>query len=325
MRGSVSYVLPLRSRPGDGVTGEFTHYLDWLSRRTDLIVVDGSDAATFADHHVAWGSLASHVRPAPDLRCANGKVWGVLTGIRIARHDRVLIADDDVRYDEEALRRVADLLSRADLVRPQNYFQPLPWHARWDTARILINRALGNDFPGTLGIRRSFLLRVGGYDGDVLFENLELIRTVRAAGGRVVDAPSVFIPRIPPTVARFWEQRPRQAYDDWAQPAKFAAFLATAPLALVAARAKPGSVAACAGLAVLTANAGRLRHDGAKVFDPFSALFAPVWIVERSILVWVALARRLFGGGCPYAGSVIRRAATSPRALRRRFRSRSSG
>jgi hypothetical protein len=321
----LSYVLPVRSRPGDGETAALTDYLEWLSTQVDLIVVDGSDAATFAEHHVAWGSLARHVPPAPDLRCANGKVWGVLTGIRIARHERVVIADDDIRYDGESLERVGDLLGRADLVRPQNYFEPLPWHARWDTARILINRALGNDFPGTLGIRRSFLRAAGGYDGDVLFENLELIRTVRAAGGRIVDAPSLFIPRLPPTAARFWEQRPRQAYDDWAQPAKFVAFLAAIPALLLAARSKPRAIVAGAGLAVLTANAGRLRHGGANVFDPLSTLFAPIWFLERSILAWVALVRRVLGGGCPYAGSVIPRAATPSRQLKRRFRPRSSG
>ena len=90
-----------------------------------------------------------------------------------------MIADDDVRYDEAALTAVHRLLGRADLVRPQNYFDPLPWHAWWDTGRTLLNRALGADYPGTLAVRRSTFLAMGGYDPDVLFENLELIRTVR--------------------------------------------------------------------------------------------------------------------------------------------------
>ena len=146
-----------------------------------------------------------------------------------ATHELVVIADDDVRYDDDGLERMARLLAGADLVRPQNYFDPLPWHARWDTARILLNRAIGSDHPGTLGVRRSFLASVGGYDGDVLFENLELVRTVRAGGGRVVDEPALFIRRRPPTLRRFLEQRPRQAYDDWAQPLRFAFFLAAGP------------------------------------------------------------------------------------------------
>ena len=145
--------------------------------------MDGSEPDEFRSHRDRWSAFAAHVRPADDIHCANGKVRGVLTGLRLATHELVVIADDDVRYDDDGLRRMARLLADADLVRPQNYFEPLPWHARWDTARILLNRAIGSDFPGTLGVRRSFLASVGGYDGDVLFENLELMRTVTAARG----------------------------------------------------------------------------------------------------------------------------------------------
>ncbi len=58
---------------------------------------------------------------------------------------------------------VLELLGGADLVRPQNYFAPAPWHARWDTGRILLDRAFASDYPGTLGVRRSTLLGAVGY------------------------------------------------------------------------------------------------------------------------------------------------------------------
>jgi hypothetical protein len=323
--GRLSYVLPIRSRPRDGGTQELTEYLAWLGERVDLVIVDGSDHDSFLIHRERWSRFAMHVPPADDIRCANGKVRGVLTGLRLATEEAVVIADDDVRYDDDGLEHMARLLAEADLVRPQNYFDPLPWHARWDTARILLNRALGSDFPGTLGVRRSFLRSIGGYDGDVLFENLELIRTVKAAGGRVVDAPSLFIRRRPPTFARFLEQRPRQAYDDWAQPVRFALFLAVGPaIAATTARWPRGLVLAAAAM-ILAAGLGRTRTEGHDVFDRISPLFAPLWITERAALSWVALTRRLVGGGCPYAGTVIRRAATPPRVLKRRLRSRLSG
>src|SRR5215217_4010099 len=113
-----------------------------------------------------------------------GKVGGVLTGVRLASHECLVVADDDVRYDADSLARVVEGLRGADVVRPQNYFTPLPWHARWDTARMLLNRMTGGDWPGTLGVRRSVLRATNGYDGRVMFENLELVRTVLAAGGR---------------------------------------------------------------------------------------------------------------------------------------------
>jgi glycosyl transferase family 21 len=323
--GGLSYVLPLRSRAGDSDEEELTEYLAWLSGRVDLIVVDGSEPSSFLTHRDRWGAFATHVSPAADIRCANGKVRGVLTGLRLAAHELVVIADDDVRYNDENLDRMAQLLAVADLVRPQNYFDPLPWHARWDTARILLNRAVGSDFPGTLGVRRSFLSSIGGYDGDVLFENLELIRTVAAGGGRVVDAPTLFVRRRPPTFPRFMEQRPRQAYDDLAQPFRFAVFLATFPAVVAVTRRRPRVLVLATGSAIVAANLGRFRNEGRGIFDRLSPLFAPLWIGERAILAWVALTRRVLGRGCPYAGTVIRRAANPPRALRRRLGSRLSG
>ena len=325
MNRSLSYVLPFRSRPGGGEVEELTGYLEWLSERVELVIVDGSDRRSFRTHRELWSPFATHVPPADDIRCANGKVRGVLTGLRLATHELVVIADDDVRYDDDGLRHMARLLAEAELVRPQNYFDPLPWHARWDTARILLNRAVGSDFPGTLGVRRSFLASIGGYDGDVLFENLELMRTVTAAGGRIVDEPTLFVRRRPPTFARFLEQRPRQAYDDWAQPLRFAVFLSTGPALAVLARRRPRGLALAAGATILVAGIGRARNGGRRVFDRASPLFAPLWVGERAILAWVALTRRLTGGGCPYAGSVINRAANPTRVLRRRIRSPLSG
>jgi hypothetical protein len=321
----LSYVLPLRSRSGDPGTEELTEYLEWVGERADLVVVDGSDPTGFRTHHERWRAFATHVPPAEGIRCANGKVRGVLTGLGVATEEIVVLADDDVRYDDDSLERMTLLLADADLVRPQNYFDPLPWHARWDTARILLNRALGSDFPGTLGVRRSFLRSVGGYDGDVLFENLELIRTVSAAGGRVVDAPGLFVRRRPPTFARFIEQRPRQAYDDWAQPLRFAAFLAIGPAVGVATARDRRALVLAAGAAILAAYLGRAHHDGRVVFDRISPLLAPLWVTERAVLAWVALTRRLLGRGCPYAGTLIRRAANPPRVLRRRLRSPLAG
>jgi hypothetical protein len=315
-------VLPYRGGSADGEDDELRDYLRWLATRVDLVVVDGSDPAAFRAHHDRWPAAATHVPPDTDIACRNGKVRAVLTGMRHAVHASVVIADDDVRYDDDTLSAMGALLRDADLVRPQNVFDPLPWHARWDSARILLNRALGSDHPGTLGVRRSFLDAIGGYDGDVLFENLELVRTVAAAGGRVVDAPGLYVRRLPPSVARFLEQRPRQAYDDLAQPLRLGFFLALGPALVAIARSRPRALLVGAALSIVVAEVGRRRHRGARVFDRLSPMFAPAWILERTCLVWVALASRFGRGGCVYAGQVIRRAANPPRVLRRRLHAR---
>jgi hypothetical protein len=247
-----------------------------------------------------------------------GKVDGVMTGIVLASNESIVIADDDVRYGTTDLERIEALLAEADLVWPQNYFDPLPWHARWDTARTLINRAVRYDYPGTLGIRRSAVLAAGGYDGDVMFENLELRRTIEAAGGTVSTPLDLFVRRRPPTTRHFWSQRVRQAYDDLALPVRLGTFLAIIPASAgVVAAGRPVAIAAAAIGSMMLAEVGRRRAHGRRVFPATAALWAPAWVAERSITSWLALAARS-RGGVRYGGGRIRAAANSRRMLRRR-------
>jgi hypothetical protein len=69
----------------------------------------------------------------------------------------------------------------------------------------------GGDWPGTLGVRRSVLMRTGGHDGTAVFENLELVRTVCAAGGRELIPLYLYVARRPSTARHFLSQRVRQA------------------------------------------------------------------------------------------------------------------
>jgi hypothetical protein len=322
----VSYVLPLRwSEPGP--IDELAAYLRRIAAEVEeTIVVDGSPAPLFARHATALPRRVRHLPPHPDLDFRMGKVNGVLTGLRECAHERVVIADDDVRYEPAALRRAAVLLAEADLVRPQNYFDELPWHARWDSGRSLLNRVFTGDptfpvgdFPGTLAVRRSTFFDSGAYDGDALFENLELMRTIRAAGGRVLTPLDLYVARRPPSTAHFLSQRVRQAYDDFAIPARLGAFLALPPLAAELARRRHWRALAAAALAaVAVAELGRRRAGGAERFPLSGSLLAPVWIAERSLSAWLAVAARL-RGGVRYGDGRLRHAATPMRRLRRRY------
>ena len=318
------YVLPLRCEHDADLTG-LTDYLRWLRTQAEVVVVDGSAQPWFERHRRAWGSLVTHVAPDPDLRCANGKVAGVITGMRRVRARKVVIADDDVRYDVLALTAVVHALADADLVVPQNYFRPAPWHCRWDTARSLLNRALGHDYPGTLAVRRAAFLRLGCYDGDVLFENLELIRTVRARGGTVRYLRSPLVRRLPPDARTFLSQRVRQAYDSLAQPWRLAAELAIVPAAVVALHRGKGAFGRCLAAAVLVAEAGRRRAGGRAVFPADGALWTPLWLAERGVCSWLAVASRVLRGGVEYRGGRLRVAAHSVTRLRARFADAGTG
>lgn len=324
------YILPLRWTEDSGLadlSAYLRHLVDWIP----VTVVDGSDPGLFERHRAAFPAAVRHIRPDPHAsvehqdagggHTGNGKVAGVMAGVLASGAESLVIADDDVRYTREALAAVVHHLKSADVVRPQNYFAPRPWHARWDTARTLLNRAWSADWPGTLGVRRSALLATGGYAG-VLFENLELVRTIKAAGGSERTVPDLFVARRPPTARHFLHQRVRQAYDDLALPRRLAAELALLPVTCAAALFLPVKVRrlvlpGLAGAAVAVAEIGRRRHNGTAVFPASAAWFAPLWALERAVCAWLALAFRM-GGGIPYAGSRIRTAAHSEAELRRR-------
>ena len=324
---TAEYILPLRWTD-DSDLPDLADYLRCLIDWIPVTVVDGSAADLFEHHGQVFPPAVRHLRPeARNASAGNGKVAGVMTGVRASTADLLVIADDDVRYTRESLAAVVHHLSSADVVRPQNYFDPLPWHAGWDTARTLINRAWSADFPGTLALRRSALLATDGYCG-VLFENLELLRTIKAAGGREKVIPDLFVARRPPKARHFLKQRVRQAYDDFAQPRRLAAELALLP-AIVAAACLPsrlrGPVFLGLGAApAVAAGIGRRRHRGMTVF-PFRAVwFAPLWTLERAVCIWIALACRLTGG-VPYAGTRLKTAAHTEAELRRRHHGKLAG
>ena len=308
---AASYVLPIAAQASQARA--LSGYLRRLSQAVDdVIVVDGSPQETFKAHARAWSAHVRHM--CPERQATNGKVAGVMTGVQAARHESVIIADDDVRYRRAEFARMLALLQEYEVVRPQNYFRPLPWHARWDTARSLLNRLGDGDWPGTLGIRRSVLLEAGGYSGEVLFENLELVRTIQAAGGRETVPLDLFIARRPPDTDHFFSQRLRQAYDEWARPRRLAAQLALLPAGLLLGRRSPRWLLAAA-CAMAAAEAGRRKGKGRNIFPSSSAVWAPAWLAERAVTSWMALGTRLLFGGVRYRSSRLRNAATPPRIL----------
>lgn len=295
----ISYLVPLKAAAADH---DLVRYLGELAAVVDdVLLVDGSAPDVFAEHARALDGSVLHL--PPELDVPNGKVANVLTGLAHARHDLVVTADDDVRWTEAGLRAAIVAMDDADVGRPQNHFDPAPWHARWDTGRILLNRSLGGDWPGTMLVRRAKL--PDGYAADCLFENLELERTVRANGGRARVLHDVFVGRRPPSTGKFLEQRVRQAYDELARPWRFVIQLALLPVLLVG----RGPVAwRLAVLGIGVAELGRRRDGGTRIWPPTAALWAPAWIAERSVTAWLALLayRR---GGVRFGGTRFRTAA----------------
>ena len=94
------YVLPLRWAD-DRDLPDLVAYLGALVGWLPVTVVDGSDAERFAAHARAFPAGVRHVRPDPHPG-RNGKVAGVLTGLRLVTADRIVVADESVTLPRAA-------------------------------------------------------------------------------------------------------------------------------------------------------------------------------------------------------------------------------
>ncbi len=300
-----TYILPIRRIDAlHREVDDLAEYFGKLAREDcEVLIVDGSSPEIFARHDHAWRELCRHVPVDRRYTYLNGKVNGVHTGVDLASCESIILADDDIRYTSEDIRRALALLKRHDMVRPQNYLAPLPWWGKTEAARMLINRGVlwTGDYPGTCAFRRSAFVRFGHYDGDVLFDNEEIVRHFILNGADVCYALDFFILKRPPTLRKWFEQRPRQAYEDFIMRAKTLLFMSLLPAALALA-VFSGTGAALAFLfvvstcAAVVAGRGLLRRSSVSFFscscDPLRAALAIGAFTERILGAVLAIGSR---------------------------------
>ena len=308
-----TYLLPIRRSIFLEIeAAELRNYLSILAGNCELIVIDGSPSEIFDRHHRLWSGVCRHEVVDSRFTYLNDKVNGIHTGIRLATNEKIILADDDVRYARENIEKVSLLLDDFEVVRPQNYISPLSWWAQMEAARMLINRATlrAADYPGTCAFRRATMLRLDEYDGDVLFDNEELIRHFARRGARICYANDFFIRKRPPKFRKWIEQRPRQAYEDFGLCAKTTLFAGLLPSLLLVGTfcgMKWMSIFAflIAAVSILVAFAGRARGN-ANQFFPFSVcFFAPLWIFERALSTYWAFYWYLTRGGYPFGDRLL--------------------
>jgi len=309
-----TYLLPIR-RAAFAATeaAELAAYFRTLGDAgCDVLAVDGSPDPVFQQNHDAWSSVCRHERVDRSFSYLNDKVNGIHTGVNLAATEKIILADDDIRYTAAQIERVCELLEDFEVVRPQNFLSPLPWWARMEAVRMLINRATLRtaDYPGTCAFRRESMLRVGHYDGDVLFDNEEIIRHFAREGATVSYALNLFVQKRPPRFRKWIEQRPRQAYEDFGLRAKTALFFALPwlGLAMVFASGRQGALLYAILLVVIAtglAVAGRLRGAAAEYFPTSVCLFAPLWILERTLSTYWALYWHVVHGGYPFGDKIL--------------------
>jgi hypothetical protein len=313
-------VLTENATAAAGELGELAQYLSTLGvAGCEVIVLDPSSRLQFERNGRVLRWVGRHVRVRPEFRALDGAADVVRAAAALASCEQVIVAADDVRYTPEAIARICALLETHEVVEPQDYLEPMPWWGGIEAGRILVHRGIEPepDHGATFGFRRSAVRTLRGLSVSAETQARRL-----AVGAEVHCAADVFVRRKPGALSEWLAERPRIAGDDFTFPVKTAFFLAILPLLILFAVA--GGMGLAGGYAGVIAFAAiglavRGRAGAASVFPLRACLFAPLWILERSLSVYWALFRKLRGADSEnfrVAGSELRDESYSQRATR---------
>jgi hypothetical protein len=296
-----SYLVVIeRDRDVKGDLRELATYLSTLAvAGCEVIVVDDSPAPVFESHRRVLRWVSRHISPRPRHHSFSGAIDVVRTAIDVSNCDKVIVAEENVRYDNAAVDSLCELLEIHEVVEPQDYFDPLPWWIGIEAGRMLVHRGVEPlpDHGATFGMRKSIVRGLRGV--DVAWSNGDdPVRHLTSQGAEVFSACDVFVRRLPPPLNDWLRDRPKQAGDDFAMPVKTAFFFALLPVAMLLAvlggmRLAGGYAGAIALSSLVLAVRGRA---GTSAFFPLRAcLSAPLWVLERSISVYWALLQKVKG------------------------------
>ena len=294
-----SYVVALAQGSSPEERRELATYLSFLGvAGCEVIVLDDSPQEEVAANARIFRWVGRHQHGGQLARSRSGEVDLVLSAADLAGCEKVIVAAEDVRYSEEAIMEILDHLEIHEVVEPQDYLDPLPWWGGIDAGRILLHRGIEPrpDHGATLAFHRN---TIRGLRLLHVIEGQDLARRLESAGAEVFAAGGIFVRRQPRELSEWLEQRPRAAADDFSLPMKSFFFLSLLPLlGLLAVFAEVRLAATYAGIVAFAsfALAVRGRIGAGRYFPLYACLFAPLWVLERSVSVYWVLIERARGG-----------------------------
>jgi len=293
-----SYVVVHEDATAPHELQSFAAYLSSLAvAGCEVVIVD--DSPHFDRNRRIFRWVGRHVAALPRHRSLRGAVDPVRAALDLASCEKIVVGNARVRHDADTIAAMCALLDVHEVVEPQDYYDPLPWWGGIDAGRILVHRGIEPlpDHGATFGFRRAAIRGLHGL--DALDDGADdAVRRLQTQGAAVHLAGELFVRCEPPTVTSWLRERARHADADFALPLKTAFFFALLPIAaLLVAFGNAPLAAAYAGALVAgsLALAVRGRIGAAEVFPLRATLFAPLWMLERSVSVYWALFRKLTG------------------------------
>ena len=153
---------------GSGDLRDLANYLSTLSLADcEVVVLDASPHAQFEQNRSVLRWVSRHVAVRPQHRGITGAIDPVRAGLAVASCEKIIVAGEQVRYDECAIDTLCRLLDSHEVVEAQDYPDPLPWWSGIDAGRILVHRGVVPypDHGMTFGFRRSAIRGLRSFDG----------------------------------------------------------------------------------------------------------------------------------------------------------------
>ena len=284
-----SYVVTFDARPRS--VAELRQFADYLalvaSAGCEVVVLDAATGEELEANRRVLRWVARHV--------AVDQVPGrdpVQAACDLATADKIVIASAEVRYTTAQLLAISALLEHHEVVEPQVYYRPMPWWRGLDGARMLVHRAVEPDTGAapTLAFRAS-------------------VRWLDADERSIFPAEQMFIRCEPPRLRDWARARARDNAADFANTRNVTFFALLLPLTIVlgflGGMQLAGAFAASIGFsAVLLAARGRI---GAAAFFPIlTCAYAPLWLLDRAVMVYWHLAQSLRAGAAVTASDAAR-------------------
>lgn len=116
-----TYLLTIRRTKFDlSEAQNFKQYFGLLAQAgCEVLVVDGSPQEIYQANENVWCESCRHVPVDSQYKYLNGKVNGIHTGVALAAHNSIILADDDIRYTAENIGRMRNLLENHEIDSPR--------------------------------------------------------------------------------------------------------------------------------------------------------------------------------------------------------------
>ena len=312
-RRCCTYAVAIDGRLHDDDLRSFARYLSTLGLAgCEVLIFDDSAPRQFEERRRVLRWVGRHVAAAQH-RLASGELDPVHAAAELAGCEKVIVASIEARYSVAELRALCELLDRHEVVEPQEYVAPLPWWGGIDAGRLLLHRGV-DQMPqdrATFAFRRPAFRPLRAFDDQARANDSRLL----VARGAEAHEARVFVRREPPRLAHWLALRARESSADLGAPMKSAFFFAVVPL--LVALAIIGGIQVAGGCAGVMAFASvvlavRGRVGAGKFFPLHACLYAPLWILERSVSIYWALFERVRTRRAPGAS----RSAASPSQTR---------